>query len=516
MPKIRVYVETTLDHPQLEAMTSFSELSTSPIDAVRSSEKMVADLAGFGLEIVSDAPPVPMFSERVIHNETTGFETFAIADTNPDVAADSMVTLCEVDVSKLEKLQGKEGIRVFGFLEPRLFEKCGCGAGFASGGEFEVAGQALPPDSHPFDLVTMAGGIDCRPFRPGVPIQTIRDLLFVNRPWNDGFTGQNIIVGVVDEGVNRHYPVIGGGAASSQAPAPGTAPITSHGSMCAADVQVAAPSVRFFDYPIFDRNGRGLDPLPTWQLILNQRRLNGTPHLTNNSYGFYSIPAASFRTPATDIDHPVNRAIRSAVAAGIACFFAAGNCGSPCPSQQCNNPTGVGTPSPVAINGSNSLSQVITFAAVNSRRERIGYSSQGPGNFERRKPDLSAYSHFFGNFGPGRPGGSSIPFDNGTSAATPVATGVGALLLSAFPNLTPAQLKSVLISSAINLGAPGFDTDTGFGVINAGAAYSNLRFGPAPAPSAPTEIRGESVPPTTGGDDDDDPPPVRPRRSRSR
>jgi len=486
MAKVKVYVETIASRPHGEAMLNFASLSMQPLEAVRSSEKTVADLSGFGLEVVSDSPPVPMYSQDVVDDDSKGFGTFGIGEENPDVKAESMVVLCEVDAGKLEKLKGREGIKVFGFLEPQLYNNTcsSCGGSSMSGGDFEVAGTPIPADTHPFDLVSMAGGLDCRPFRPGVPLSTIRELLAVGQPWKDGFSGQNTIVAIVDEGVNRFYPVIGGGATPA-APPPGSAPITSHGSMCAADVQVAAPFVRFLDYPIFDRTGRGLDPLPTWQMILNQRRLNGTPHLANNSYGFYSIPDASLNTAATDPNHPVNRAIRSVVAAGIACFFAAGNCGNPCPSLRCNNPSGLATPTAVPINGSNSLADVVTVAAVNSRRERIGYSSQGLGNFEPKKPDLAAYSHFFGNFGPGRPGGNQVPFDNGTSASTPVATGVAALLLSAFPNLLPSQLKDVLISAAINLGQPGWDADTGWGVISAGAAYANLRFAPVPAKPAP-------------------------------
>jgi subtilisin family serine protease len=95
--------------------------------------------------------------------------------------------------------------------------------------------------------------------------------------------------------------------------------------------------------------------------------------------------------------------------------------------------------------------------------------------FEPQKPDIAAYSHFLGNFGPGRPGGvASQLFDNGTSAASPVAAGVGALLMSGIPGLTPARLKEVLIGSAVPLGAAGWNADTGHGVINAAAAFTSL------------------------------------------
>ena len=134
------------------------------------------------------------------------------------------------------------------------------------------------------------------------------------------------------------------------------------------------------------------------------------------------------------------------------CFFAAGNCGEPCPSAKCHD-SSVG--SGCSIHASNSLEKVITVAAVNSLHERIGYSSPGPGMFEEKKPDIASYAHFFGNFGPGRPAGDGKnPFDSGTSAATPVAAGVAAVLLSAFPELTPERLKSVMTDTATEVGRP--------------------------------------------------------------
>jgi subtilisin family serine protease len=211
-----------------------------------------------------------------------------------------------------------------------------------------------------------------------------------------------------------------------------------------------------------------------FQAVLEQHQRDGTPQLTNNSYGFVGVPSQA-QAPNHEIwnlNHPVHRKVREVVARGIACFFAAGNCGSECPSGKCHNSSiGPGR----SIHASNSLQEVITVAAVNSRHERVGYSGQGPGMFDRAKPDVAAYTHFFGNFGPGRPGGLAQPYDNGTSAATPVACGVAAALLSAFADLSPADLKQALTDSAIDVGQPGRDFLTGTGVVNAAVAYQMLQ-----------------------------------------
>jgi subtilisin family serine protease len=330
------------------------------------------------------------------------------------------------------------------------------------------------------DLTLLGAGtahVDCRPFRPAVDLDTIRATLGVNAAWTDGFKGGNIVVGIIDEGFNgATYPVSGGFTRPISPATPGSAQVTSHGSMCAADIKVAAPDARLYDYPFLGVPNSG-GALQMFQAVLDQRLRDGTPHITNNSYGFTGVP-----DPATfpnheihDINHPVHRKVREVVAAGVACFFAAGNCGANCPSGNCQ-PSGTGPGR--SISASNSLLEVITCAAVNNSRERIGYSSQGPGMFERQKPDIASYSHIFGNFGPDRPGGDATPFDSGTSAATPVAAGVGAMLLSAFPALTPAQLKAVLIRTAI--GGGGWNAEFGNGIIDAAAAYNFLKTSPPP------------------------------------
>ena len=56
---------------------------------------------------------------------------------------------------------------------------------------------------------------------------------------------------------------------------------------------------------------------------------------------------------------------------------------------------------------------------------------------------------------------------NGTSMAAPHVAGVAALVLAVAPGLTPAQVEAYLTSSANDLGAPGFDTQWGWGLVDA-------------------------------------------------
>jgi hypothetical protein len=70
-------------------------------------------------------------------------------------------------------------------------------------------------------------------------------------------------------------------------------------------------------------------------------------------------------------------------------------------------------------------------------------------------------------------GGFGSPFF-GTSAAAPSAASVAALVLAAKPTITAAEMKSTLTSTAIDIMAPGFDRDSGNGIVMAFEAINSL------------------------------------------
>jgi subtilisin family serine protease len=122
---------------------------------------------------------------------------------------------------------------------------------------------------------------------------------------------------------------------------------------------------------------------------------------------------------------------------------------------------------------------VIAVGAVTSANTIAGFSSRGPTADGRTKPEvmamgISAYA--------ATPSSDKLQntysFVSGTSFSCPSTAGVAALLLSAHPRLTPAEVREALLATADRAGSP--DNEYGWGLVNAyeavlyhGAAFSN-------------------------------------------
>lgn|GEM_PF-1167659 len=103
----------------------------------------------------------------------------------------------------------------------------------------------------------------------------------------------------------------------------------------------------------------------------------------------------------------------------------------------------------------------------------------------RQSPDLvgpdGVNTTFFGQADPIGGGGFEAdghPNFFGTSAAAPHVAGVAAILLQVRPSFTPHQSYSTLETTAIDMGDPGYDTSSGWGLVNATAAVLSLNAGP--------------------------------------
>jgi uncharacterized repeat protein (TIGR01451 family) len=105
----------------------------------------------------------------------------------------------------------------------------------------------------------------------------------------------------------------------------------------------------------------------------------------------------------------------------------------------------------------------------------------------RQKPDITAADGVAvtGN------GGFGTPFF-GTSAAAPHAAAIAGLLKSANPALTPAQIRTTLINTAIDIETAGTDRDAGAGIVMAFQALQSLGIPGSANPTLGTVTVAES------------------------
>lgn len=244
--------------------------------------------------------------------------------------------------------------------------------------------------------------------------------------------------------------------------------------MCAFDAGIAAPDARLLDMAVLLSLGtfQGLlsDALSAYGRLLTmvRGRRRPRPLVVSNSWGLFN-PATDFPVghPGNYSDnpaHPFNIIVGSLDQAGADIVFAAGNCGRDCPDGRCRFAS-------LPICGANSHPRVLSVAGVDTKRRRLGYSSQGPGRLSTRKPDVAAPTHFLGSevFGAGEA-------DSGTSAACPVAAGIIAAFRQKVgpAKLTPFELRNLISKAAVDLGGTGWDPDFGWGLVDASSLLARV------------------------------------------
>lgn len=347
------------------------------------------------------------------------------------------------------------------------------------------------------------------------PLGTHRDveqLLGADELWKRGMDGSGVTVAIVDTGVNMAYlrsraknPRFD--EAKSWVPRsglrPGHLPV-GHGTMCAFDACIAAPRCTILDIALLQsRAGGGTamegflsDGVRAYAHLLALMQAQVRPGenrslVVNNSWGMFhpswDYPVGHPGNYSDNPNHSFNRITASLAAEGADILFAAGNCGADCPDGRCR---GVTTR---ALYGANSHPDVTVVAGVDVRKDRVGYSSIGPGRLERMKPDVAGFTHFAGS--------GVYSADGGTSAATPVVAGVVAALRTRRPfdpadsTTHPSAVRALVTSTAEDRGAAGYDFRYGWGVVDGRALARRAsvptdEYEPPPVEVALPEIDG--------------------------
>jgi serine protease AprX len=306
-------------------------------------------------------------------------------------------------------------------------------------------------------------------------------LIGVPQVWSEGgYRGQGIKIGIVDTGIDPDHPDFAGRVAAGKGFTGGShVDDNGHGTHVAGIAAGSgsasggrytgiAPEASLHIAKVLLADGSGMmsDVMAGIEWAVEQK-----VHVIGLSLGG---PAPCDGTDA------LSETCDAAVEAGVVVCAAAGNQG----------------PGALTVGSPGCARQVITIGASTDNDTVASFSSRGPTSDNRVKPDI-----VFPGVGiiscraKGTSMGSVIDDDyteaSGTSMATPHAVGTAALLLQTKPDLTPAQVKELMMATALNLN---LDPNTqGSGRADVYKAFVEL----VPAPEPPPEPTPEPPPEPT-------------------
>jgi serine protease AprX len=288
-------------------------------------------------------------------------------------------------------------------------------------------------------------------------------LIGAPKVWKINAKGKDVVVAVVDTGVDKDHPDLKGKVVAFQdfteegafdgnghgTHVAGT--IAGTGSASGSKYVGVAPEAKIIAAKVLTSQGSGSfsGVIAGIEWATKQK-----PQAMNLSLGA-NVPGSC------DGTDPCSMAVDAAVDAGVIVCIAAGNAG---PGS-----------STVGYPGCDNIAW---------------FSSRGPTLDKRVKPDIllpgvNIIAARAKNTSMGTPINDHYTQASGTSMATPHCAGVAALLKSAFPDLTPQQAKEVLMSTAIDLK---LDPNTqGKGRVDVEKAFVKLSSGKEPGQKPPAK-----------------------------
>ncbi|MDP3148769.1 MAG: S8 family serine peptidase [Ignavibacteria bacterium] len=186
--------------------------------------------------------------------------------------------------------------------------------------------------------------------------------------------------------------------------------------------------------------------------------------ITTSSLGYNEFDPSTFSYAYSDMNGKttvVTKAVELAFTQfGISTFTSAGNDGNSAWHY-------IGAPA----DGFN----VIAVGSVSNTNIKAGSSSFGPSYDGRIKPEIVTQGVL--DYAASVSGTSTSAYGtvSGTSAAAPIAAGIGAQLLSVYPHLTNVQIRQILLATAGNASSP--NNEIGYGLLSSlkAVAYPNLK-----------------------------------------
>ena len=295
-----------------------------------------------------------------------------------------------------------------------------------------------------------------------VPIGESYAQLNVDSFWKLGLSGKGIVVGVIDSGANEHSALEG----------------------------KLLPG-----YNTYDKNYNTADGVYHGTMVSGLIAGNGTSYM-GTAYNAKIVPIKAFNDKGSGNTGTMANGILEAVKLG--CDVINMSCGSLVGSLDRNTEDTLRDATEYALK----KGVIIVAAAGNVNGEKYGTATVGTkdsimypaaydgvisvGNIDRygNLSSSSIENDYVDVVAPGKyitgllnTNPSGYKGASGTSFASPIVAGVVACMLEAKPDLTPAQIETMLQETATDLGNAGKDFSYGYGKVNCTAIASRLLDG---------------------------------------
>jgi subtilisin family serine protease len=273
-----------------------------------------------------------------------------------------------------------------------------------------------------------------------------------------GTQGEGIRIGIIDSGIDYHHPALGGGFGPGFKVAGGYDVVNNdsdpmddngHGThvagIVAANADTAkgvAPHATLYAYKALDAAGRGID-----SDIIEAIERTVDPDQNEDGADRLDVVNMSLGSEGGSPTDPTSVAVNNAIQLGVVFCVAAGNSGGRTPVQGRENNYFFDGSQTISSPGTAELAITVGASVISDTVAR--FSSKGPNRMsfsvkpEVVAPGVDINSTYLG---------STFRVLTGTSMATPMVTGVAALIKSVHPSWSPALIKSAIVNKAKDIG----------------------------------------------------------------